>query len=76
MDPNAVHKAKTKHDHEHKRAAVTNQWQRHTRDGEQSNRHPHVLEDMREDERRDPDNQKESQLIASEESNKETRHQK
>src|SRR2546423_8699213 len=75
MDPNAVHKAETKHDHQHKGAAVTNQWQWHTRDGKQSNRHPHVLEDMREDERRDPDNQKESQLIASEKSDKETRHQ-
>ena len=75
MDPNAVHKAETKHDHQHKGAAVTNQWQWHTRDGEQSNRHSHVLEDMREDERRDPDNQKESQLIPSEKSDKETRHQ-
>src|SRR5215471_18835490 len=75
MDPNAVHEAETKHDHQHKGAAVANQRQRYTRDGEQSDRHSHVLEDVCEDERRDPDNQKQSQLIAGKESNKKTRHQ-
>src|SRR6059058_818336 len=75
MDPNAVHKPETKHDHQHKGAAVTNQWQWHTRDGKQGNRHSHVLEDVRENKCRDSDNQKESQLIASEKSDKEARHQ-
>ena len=75
MDPNAVHKAEAKHDHQHKGPAVTNQWQWHTRDGKQSNRHSHVLEDVRENKCRDSDNQKESQLIAGEKSDKETRHQ-
>src|SRR2546430_6665100 len=58
MDPKAVHKPETKHDHQHKGAAVTNQWQWHTRDGKQSNRHSHVLEDVRENKCRDSDNQK------------------
>ena len=75
MDPNAVHKAETKHDHQHKGAAVTDQRQWDASNWEQSNRHSHVLENVREDERRDPDNQKESQLIASEKSDKETCHQ-
>ena len=75
MDPNAVHEPKAKHDHEHKRAAVTDQWQRHTGNGQHRDRHPDVLEDMGENERGDPDDQKQSKLIAGKKSDKETRHQ-
>ena len=75
MNPNAVHKPEAKHDHQHKGAAVTDQWQRYTGDRQQRDRHSHVLEDVREDERRDPDNQKQSQLIAGKKSNEKTCHQ-
>lgn len=58
MNPNAVHKPEAKHDHQHEGAAITDQWQWYSGDGEQSDRHSHVLEDTRENERSDPNNQK------------------
>ena len=58
MNPNAVHKPETKHDHQHEGAAVTDQRQRHAGDGQQSDGHSHILKDARENKRRDPNNQK------------------
>ena len=60
MDPNAIHEPQAKHDHKHKGTAIADQRQWHPRDREQSDRHSHVLEDKREDERRYSYNQKES----------------
>ena len=75
MDPNAVHEAERKHDHKHKGAAITDQWQGHACDWQQRDGHPHVLENVRKDEGRDPDNQQQAQLIAGKKSDKETRQQ-
>jgi len=57
MDPDAVHEAEPKHDHEDKRAAVTDQGQRHAGNWQHRDRHSHVLENMCEDERSDPNYQ-------------------
>ena len=75
MDPNAVHEPETEHDHQHKRTAVTNQWQRNAGDRQQCDRHTHVLENVREDKSGDAHNEKQAQLIAGQERNKKTRHQ-
>ena len=58
MDPNAVHEPETEHDHQHEGAAVTDQWQRHAGDWQQRDGHSDVLENTRENERRDPNDQK------------------
>src|SRR5207248_7419973 len=75
MDPNAVHDPEPEHDHEHKRAAVTDQGQRHARDWQHRDRHAHVLKDMREDEGGDANDEEETELIAREKGNEETRHE-
>jgi len=58
MDPNAVHKAETKHDHQHEGAAVTDQRQRHAGNWQQRDGHSDILKDACEDKRRDPNGQK------------------
>ena len=75
MDPNAVHESEAKHDHQHERTAVTDQGQRHTGDWQHGNRHSHVLKDVREDQGRNPHDQKQTQVITGKKRNKETRHQ-
>ena len=75
MNPNAVYKPEAKHDHQHEGAAITDQWQWHASNGEQSDRHSHVLENVREDKSGDSHNEKQAQLIAGQERNKKTRHQ-
>ena len=75
MNPDAVHDSKTKHDHENKRAAVADQRQRHAGDRQQRNRHSDVLEDVRENERSDPDDEQQSELIAGKKSDEQTGQQ-
>ena len=58
-----------------KRTAVTDQWQRHTGDWQHRDRHSHVLENVREDERGNPHDEKQTQLIAGKKRDKETRQQ-
>ncbi len=65
----------TKHDHEHKRTAVTDQRQRHTGDRQQRDGHSDVLENVREDKRGDPHSEKQPKLISRKERDKKTRHQ-
>jgi hypothetical protein len=73
MNPDAIYDPEPEHDHEDKRAAIADQWQWHTRDWQHRDRHAHVLKDMREDQRGDPNNQKQAQLIARKKCNEETR---
>ncbi len=72
VDPNAVHEPEAKHDHQHKRAAVADQWQGHAGDRQQRDRHSHVLEDMGENERCDSNDQEQAQLIACKKSHEKT----
>ncbi len=58
MNPNAVNDPEPKHDHEDKRPAVTDQWQRYTGNRQHRDRHSHILKNVREDERSDSNNQK------------------
>ena len=58
MDPDAVHEPESKHNHQHKRAAVTDERQWHSGYRQHRDRHSHILKDVREDERRDPNYQK------------------
>ena len=57
VDPDAVHDSEAEHDHERKRTAVTNQRQRNAGDGQNRNRHPDILKDVGENQRRDADHQ-------------------
>ena len=75
MNPDAVHQPEAKHDHQHEGTAVADQWQRYTGDRQHCDRHSDVLEDVGEDERRDPDDQKQTELVAGEKSDEKTRHQ-
>ena len=72
MDPHAVHEPESKHDHQHKRAAVANQWQWYASDRQQRDRHPHILEDMGENERCHSNDQEQAQLIARKKSYEKT----
>ncbi len=74
VDPDAVHETEPEHDHEHKRAAVTDQGQRYAGDWQHRNCHSHVLENMREDERGDPNHQQHTELIPGEKGDEETRY--
>ena len=74
MDPDAIHQAQAEHDHEHEGAAVTDQRQWHAGDWQHRDGHSYVLEDVREDERRDTDHEKKTQLVAGEKSDEKTRH--
>ena len=76
MDPHAVHEAESKHDHQHKRAAIADQWQRHAGDRQQRDRHPHILENMGENERCHSNDQEQAQLIACKKSHEKTCQQK
>ena len=72
MNPDTVHDPEPEHDHEHKRAAVTDQRQRNSRNRQQRNGHPDVLKNVRKNERRDSNNQKQPELITREEGDKKT----
>ena len=63
------------HDHENKRTGIADQRQRDTRDGEQGNRHPDVLEDMGKNQRSDPYRQQESKLIPRKKRDEDTSQQ-
>src|SRR6478609_9299216 len=68
VNPDAVHDAETEHDHAHEGAAVADKRQRNAGDRQQRNGHPDVLEDVGENQRRKSYYQKQSELIAGEES--------
>src|SRR5690242_13844344 len=75
MDPDAVHDAESEHDHEHKRAAITDQRQRNTGDGQHRDGHANILENVGEDESGDADDKEQTELIAREKGNQKTRQQ-
>src|SRR5438477_2730241 len=72
MHPNAVHDAKREHDHERKRAAVADQRQRNAGNRQDRYSHPHVLENVSEDQRRDANYQKQTKLVARKKGDEET----
>src|SRR5262249_46639083 len=73
MNPHAVHQAQSKHDHQHKTAAVTDQRQWYTGDWQHRDRHSHVLENVREYQRGDAHHEQKSQLVSGEKGNEKTR---
>ena len=73
MNPNAIHQAQAKHDHQHERAAVADQWQWHASDWQHCNRHSYVLEDVREDKRSDTYHEKKTQLVSGEKGDEKAR---
>ena len=75
VNPNAVHNAKSEHDHQDKRSAITDERKRHARDRQNRNRHPDVLKDVGENESNDSNDEQESELITGTESNEEAGHQ-
>ena len=73
MDPDAVHNAEAEHDHEHEGTGVADERQRNAGDRQQRNRHPDVLEDVGEDERRDSDHKKQPKLITGKKGDEDAR---
>ena len=64
MHPNAIHNAEREHDHERKGTAVADQRQWDTGDRQNRYRHADVLKNVRENERRDADDEKQTKLVA------------
>ena len=64
MDPDTVHDAKRKHDHENKGSAVADEWQWYAGNRHQRNGHADVLENMRKNERSNPHDKEQAELIA------------
>jgi len=72
MNPDAVHDTEREHDHERERATVANERQGDAGDRQNGNRHPDVLEDVGENERRDSDHKEQTELVPGNECNEKT----
>src|SRR5207244_7679218 len=75
INTKSKHKPEAKHNQQHERTAVAYKCQPHTGNWQHLNRHSDVLEDVREDKCRDPDDQKQTELVPGEKGDEQTRHQ-